>query len=562
MPKIPMGSKAGAAPDQRAVAYLHNVPRMRYYGSDGTAEALINFGRSVEDTGGKISGAIGKTVSAREQFYLHQRNLDDQLAATGARNLYRGINSEVEVRMAREPGSYSEFGKWAQEADKRYGEEVRAYTDKMSPDFRKQFELEMQGLRADTVHRRRLFGIHGETTAKKDVFRSQWKDAALRGDLGECRRQQEYAVKEKLIAPEENGRLTLEYNRLSAYGEVKRALDAGTPGLAAILKERNDDGGYKNHTGLAESDRDRFIRAAEAGDAKREVEAINSFNASLVAGENKTTQAELDAMRSDKTISDAAYLSMSSSLKAFQNEKIRVEQQRKTAEVKERDRINSVNESRFKREVQKYEFSSDPAKNLMEKKAFFDILNKKFPGQYKFQFDMNNYIEERSKQTGWRNKIFSTPEGEICKSWLDSQLKKTAPEKFYKYDPWGPEKEMSEEFAERRHLELADFMASQLQSGHGAAETIRKADELRQMLNDGEIYHLYVNGQIGVPKRGKPGPGSGERAAVRTLKRLGILEDWYGKPGGNEIAERRKDKNGRELLKLKNGKIVYADEYE
>lgn len=307
MPKIPMGSKAGAAPDQRAVAYLHNVPRMRYYGSDGTAEALINFGKSVEDTGGKISGAIGKTVSAREQFYLHQRNLDDQLAATGARNLYRGINSEVEERMASEPGNYSEFGKWAQEADKRYGEEVRAYTDKMSPDFRKRFELEMEGLRADTVYRRRLFGIHGETTAKKDVFRSQWKDAALRGDLGECRRQQEYAVKEKLIAPEENGRLTLEYNRLSAYGEVKRALDAGTPGLAAILKERNDDGGYKNHTGLAEADRDRFIRVAEAKATQMERDMDEEVLAGYADGNILISDEELKRRHDAGMITDRQY---------------------------------------------------------------------------------------------------------------------------------------------------------------------------------------------------------------------------------------------------------------
>ena len=288
MPKIPMSNKAGAVQYQRSTVPLTNVPRIAPV-VNHDAEALVNFGKEISNAGGRIFDAASGVVSARNKFFQQQQYTEDRLAATEARNLYRTINADLESRMAENPNDYEKFKEWAQEADKRYADGAREFTGKMSADFRKQFEAEMSGIRVENLGRRTRIGIQAKVTADYNLFQSQWKDAALRGDLQECNRMLE-EQRGNLISENEYQQKKLDYERLAAFGVVKRAVEGNVPGIIGKLKERNPEGGYVNFPGLEESARDRFIRVAEARDAQRRSDENAALVDQLSSGENITLE--------------------------------------------------------------------------------------------------------------------------------------------------------------------------------------------------------------------------------------------------------------------------------
>ena len=173
--------------------------------------------------------------------------------------------------------------------DKRYADGARKFTGKMSADFRKQFEAEMSGIRVENLGRRTRIGIQAKVTADYNLFQSQWKDAALRGDLQECNRMLE-EQRGNLISENEYQQKKLDYERLAAFGAVKRAVEGNVPGIIGKLKERNSEGGYVNFPGLEESARDHFIRVAEARDAQRRSDENAALVDQLSSGENITLE--------------------------------------------------------------------------------------------------------------------------------------------------------------------------------------------------------------------------------------------------------------------------------
>lgn len=278
MPKIPMNRQIGMVQHVRAEAPMTGSGLRLKYADDGTAETLQKFAVNMD-----------RSVSALAEYQRKKEYTEDRLAAAEARNLYRTINADLESRMADNPNDYEKFKEWAQDADKRYADGVREFTGKMSADYRKQFEAEMSGIRVENLGRRTRIGIQAKVTADYNLFQSQWKDAALRGDLQECNRMLE-EQRGNLISENEYQQKKLDYERLAAFGEVKRALEGNVPGIIGKLKERNPEGGYVNFPGLEEAARDRFIRVAEARDAQRRADENEAFVDQLSRGENITTE--------------------------------------------------------------------------------------------------------------------------------------------------------------------------------------------------------------------------------------------------------------------------------
>lgn len=287
MPRIPMLEKPGMVQHSGNTVHMTGAPGMNFKMDEG--QALIDFGKTVSNAGSQVFDAVNTAVSARSKFFQQQQYTEDRLAATEAKNLYRTINADLESRMAENPNDYEKFKEWAQEADKRYADGAREFTGKMSADFRKQFEAEMSGIRVDNLGRRTRIGIQAKVTADYNLFQSQWKDAALRGDLQECNRMLE-EQRGNLISENEYQQKKLDYERLAAFGVVKRAVEGNVPGIIGKLKERNSEGVYVNFSGLEESARDRFIRVAEARDAQRRSDENAALVDQLSSGENITLE--------------------------------------------------------------------------------------------------------------------------------------------------------------------------------------------------------------------------------------------------------------------------------
>lgn len=291
MPKIPVNRQTAMIQHVRATTPINAGGQHLQFYKSNTAEALINAGAKI----GNASAELGQKMMA---FSEKLQYTEDRLAATEAKNLYRNLQSDLQKRMTANPGQYDQFGEWAKETDKTYADQVQTITSRMSGDFRRQFDAEMEGLRKETIARRENLGMQGRVTADYTLFQAQWKDAALRGDLNECNRLLEYH-RGNLITEQEYQQKKLEYNRFAEYGEVKRLVETDSPGIIGKLKERNDKGEYANYRNLEESARDRFLRIAEAKDSLRRSDENAELLEKMNAGEEITLD-DIEAKFKDK----------------------------------------------------------------------------------------------------------------------------------------------------------------------------------------------------------------------------------------------------------------------
>ncbi len=384
MPKIPLADKPGMIQHRRGTVPMTGAPGMNFNLEEG--QALINLGRAVDNAGAKIGDAVNRTVSAREQFFLKQQYTQDRLAATEARNLYRNINADLENRMAENPAEFEKFKDWAAEADKSYANEVLTFTRKMSPEFRRQFDAEMKGVRAENLGRRTLIGIQAKITADYNLFQAQWKDAALRGDLDACNRMLD-EHNGSLISQQEYEQKKLDFDRLAAFGEVKRLVEAGTPGIADKLKERDNEGHYTSFTGLDEASRDRFIRAAEANDAKKRSDENQQLLDRLNNGEQITVE-DIDRFFDGQTAPEAVrqknqqrrivqQFAKAHAEAKKQAEREAAQEAREVEREKQKKRRAEINEHEYR--ILTYDFSPDPARRQIQYSELKNEILTKYP---------------------------------------------------------------------------------------------------------------------------------------------------------------------------------------
>lgn len=364
MPKIPMSSKAGLIRHQRDTVPMSGAPGMNFNMAE--SRAISDLGNAIANAGSKIGNAGMQIVSARNQFLMQEQDTRNKLAATQARNLYRQINSDLEMRMAENPADFSHFREWAVQADQKYSDGVKEFTDKMSEDFRKQFDTEMEGLRIESMKQRSLLGIHAKVTSDYNLFQSQFKDFALRGDLAECNRILE-EHRGKLISEQEYQQKKLDYGRLADFGEVKRLVEAGTPDIASRLKERDSSGNYANFKHLETSARDRFMRVAEANDAKRRADENQSLLDRLNNGEQLTID-DIDRAFEGQTSPEAVRQKnqQRSILRQFQKaqETARKQEARERKQEIEQEKRDAVNAHAYR--ILSHEFPADPARRQVE----------------------------------------------------------------------------------------------------------------------------------------------------------------------------------------------------
>lgn len=259
MPRIPMSDKGGLVQHQRDSVPMSGAPGMSFKLDEG--QAWKELGAQIGRAGESFGGAMMNYAKAAQ-------DTDNKLAASQARNLFNGIQGELGNRMAENPQDFGKFREWAQEADKRYADEVKQYTDKMSQGYRKEFEVEMDGLRTRALQDRVRKGIQAKVTADYELLQAQWKGAALRGDEAESRRLLD-EHRGVLISEQEYQQKLLDYERMRDCGAAKRLLESGERGLAERLRARNKDGSYAEFPKMDDGYREKLIRAAKSQDEER-----------------------------------------------------------------------------------------------------------------------------------------------------------------------------------------------------------------------------------------------------------------------------------------------------
>jgi len=258
MPKIPMSNKAGFIRHVSDTVHMQGAPGMNWGMEEG--QALSNLGDQIS----RGANHLGNAVMA---FGRHMQHQEDVLAATEDRNLFSKLNGELRNKLANNPGASDEEKQdWINGYKQLYEDERKPFLDKMSGNFRKQHDAEMNSLRIKAQNDRDFILKQGAVQRVTDLTLEKLKDAALRSDEKEYRRILNEAQEGEfpLFSAEKYAMLEQKYYRLSDFGAANAMLETVPPDqLIEQLKAKND-GGYANFTHLPEDRREIFIRKAEA----------------------------------------------------------------------------------------------------------------------------------------------------------------------------------------------------------------------------------------------------------------------------------------------------------
>lgn len=402
MPKIPMAEKAGLVRHVSDTVHMTGAPNLNW---------KLDEGKALMDMGDKIGRGAEKLGNAMMAFGVHMQETEDRLNATRIESLWKDRQSALETRMAENPAEYEKFAEWARETDSDFVEASKPFRDKMSKRGLELFDARMDGIRKETYNRRRTFAVQARVTADYNLFQSQWKDAALRSDLDTCNRLLE-EHRGTLISQREYEQKKIDFGRLSAFGEVKRLVEAGAPGIIEKLKARDSKGNYAYFTGLELAARDRFIRVAEADDAKRRSDENQMLVDRLNSGEQVTLE-DIDRAFDGKTSPEAVkqknqqrrivqqFIHQRETARRQAEREARQEareerrEQREARQAENDDRKKEITAHEYR--LLSYEFSSDPA---LRQTQYADLRNEilvKYAGDGQAARKLLTQLDERFK---------------------------------------------------------------------------------------------------------------------------------------------------------------------
>lgn len=258
MPEIPV-PQARLLDHTRSAAPLSQYGQLRYY-DNGNAEALAAAGKMLD-----------KGISVLAEFQRKSEETENRLSATEAQNFYTKLNADLDLRMAKNPGAFKEFEKWAKETDKAFEEGVKPFIDRMTPEFRKQFAAEMDGLRIRTTHQRIRTGTQAKVTADYNRFQTLFREAADNNPEEAVRILNQH--RGTLISEEEfKTKLEIDLPRIQESAEARRLIDANAEGIIPFLEDKNKEGVYTNFTHIPAAKRTELLNYARAKDSRRRME--------------------------------------------------------------------------------------------------------------------------------------------------------------------------------------------------------------------------------------------------------------------------------------------------
>ena len=309
--------------DRGFVPHVENNVRMR--GAPGmdfgmeNARGLRNLANGLNDLGDGILSAGG----AMREFVERKADTQNKLMATQADNLYLAIQEELNNRMAANPASYKDFPKWADEADQRYLDESRQYTEQMTTDFRELYYARKEHDRIQDLSKRQMIATQAEVTNQYNMMQTQLKSAAEQGRADNYKEILE-AHRGVLISEDEYNLRMSEYGKLADSAAAKRMVDAAADSDSSVqakaaleqLKERDSDGNFVNFKNLTEDYRDQLIRAAKTAQNKAELDMDQAFLSRFYQGDTPTED-EVKQKHDDGTISNEQFNKWMSWVKQF-----------------------------------------------------------------------------------------------------------------------------------------------------------------------------------------------------------------------------------------------------
>lgn len=511
--------------DRGFVPHVENNVRMR--GAPGmefgmeSSRALRDAGNGIADGLNGLGRGILAAGGAMREFVERKADTQNKLMATQADNLYLAIQEELNNRMAANPASYKDFPKWADEADQRYLDESRQYTEQMTTDFRELYYARKEHDRIQDLSKRQMIATQAEVTNQYNMMQTQLKSAAEQGRADNYKEILE-AHRGVLISEDEYNLRMSEYGKLSDSAAAKRMVDAAADSDSSVqakaaleqLKERDSDGNFVNFKNLTEDYRDQLIRAAKTAKAQKDTERDSHVLAEINQGRPPTMES-LAAAKDAEIITEEQFNRYTGWLKSY-NSSIDSAAKAAKAEAKaaqtEAERLQKKSEENA-RDAWNYRivntwFSSDPNEAWAQRNEIWDAILKDVGDTGHLKELMGNL--DRQMQDGLSGKSeFNSPDGKRVLKYIEDSYLDGEKFKGLKWDPWGWSKIDDQKFMQARYYEIHEAAREMLQKGKGSSEIIEDLKKRVGELNDGKIKTIMMPRSLRnkVQNQGKIEPG-------------------------------------------------------
>lgn len=562
MPRIPVARIPDVRRTNQKLAGYDGLPD--HFGKIDISPVLQ--GLNSISKAGKSLQRFGEDLQLYEK---RKQQADDAYNAGEVELAQQAAYQRAEERMLANPHDYKNFHTYAAEAEKEFYDSSREYMNKISED-RKRFVIQQMKRRGfDFSNRVLRLQAQTEVTNIYNGFKTQIRDAAMRGDPEFARRRLQEAqnLPVKVFSDAEYESQLRDIDRWAEYGAIRREIEGGSRDIADRLSERRD-GQYANFRNLHESDRQKLASYAAYQENKRSADGMQKFCADANLGMCPTPE-ELDNQFMAGDLTEAEYNSRKAISAKYYRE--REEQSRKQTEharkqTEQKRRLNELNaDTKQKVMAAQLELMKVPM-NPYETERFRSELTSRiaeaFPGDPVRQSALHKVMQQKLKQDDPLN----TEKGKMAKQIADGLYQS---EKFKSDDPDAGAKADN-------LLEAYKAVRLMLGEGRSLSDIQSRLTEMQKMQQERKISNLITSrGKLRDPKKAGKVFDSGDTgrdylranmASQSGFGGLGVIteaarrkrEGWIDKA---DIVETR-ERNGRKLWKMRDGRTIYPDEYE
>ena len=566
MPRIPLAARPQLGGHQDSTAPLSGAPSLGWNADNGLERMGDAIARGSDAVGGTALRGIDAALalSAQKQYADDEDNFSQiQLEA---QKEYGDFQSQTREN----PNEYAKFADWRQESTARLSERVKPYLEKLSVPARRRADHFLAENALTQEKWASDISFQADITAKRENYDTRIRHYAKTGDTDAAREQLQRGIATGIFNANERERYENFIGELADFGAAECRIDSNDPAIAEELKKRNEAGNYVNFPGLSSDNRRQLIRYAEQRQARREVELTDAFVSDVLAG--KTISEDSVLKRTD--IRQGTKNDFIKILRSVQNTKVK----QQTAEQKQ---ARQYARDALEFEIMEHSFSPDP----VERDKQFAAFNRRIYTE--FAKDDPAYAKQLKTQLNESLKAATKP---------DMSYKKTAAYGYAMAKLDGLKDELYSKYDSPRGFLWLETDADEPEVKKGNYAMFRvKLDEflrLNPKASQGEIDHFIdttkksIN-ETEVSKRLELFAGAPRIDAAPTQKKgtfdsrkirtgvsdpsgfIGLSEEGEikknrlaGKIDKADIVRMGKNKAGRVVWELNDGRKVFADEYE
>ena len=590
MPKIPLAARPALPAHQDSTAPLTGAPSLNWRTDNG-----------LQELAGSITRAAGQVGNMIADYAMAERKALDQGLHNDIRLLDKQHTSENQNYMADNPSQYERFPEYLEKQQKKYDALIGEKLNGMSRMARRNTEAYL----ADSALGRTDFmrAIRRQALVSTELTRieNQMQTCVNIDDRTEFERILDSEETAQVLTPALKEKFRAKYDELFEINEIRNAARSNSSKLIEKLDAVDEKGHFINFPHVSPGKRDEWRQHAVYLGNERFREDIGTFAAAVEQGRWPTVE-ELDRQHRDGAIDDRTYLAQKPFVERYWTKQRNEDQAEFAADAVEGSvpTMEELKTMRHAGEITDREFverskivssmatqqQRNEKEHRQQQSAIFSakLEARQVPAvpQKKAQFRAEQY-EAALKIAGNDFEMFNTlrkqidkhideddpfkksEKGELVKKLIDQMAK--GGEFAYKGDK-------NEAMQADRKLQFYNVAREMLRENKSVSEIQSEITKLNQAWQEKRIMQLF-NGSGRRKKSETAGkvfdsskPGFGGRGTSffggdTTVNRL-TAKNRYEKDGwidAADIIEEKPDENGRTMWKLKDGRIVYADDY-